>query len=160
MSLVIACSAGVLAALLLWHYCYLPFFSPLARIPGPFTYALTAWRLAYEGYKGDRSRTLQKLHSKYGPVVRVGPDEVSFSSTSALRAIYGAGSGFERTGFYRMFEIYGRPNMFSFSSVKAHGERKRISAHAYAKSGMLKGETAALIDKKVRMYLELLERNK
>lgn len=158
MSLVIAGSAAIIAAFFLWHYCYQLFFSPLARIPGPLIYALTGWWLAYEDYKGDRSRTLLKLHSKYGPIVRVGPDEVSFNSTSALRVIYGAGSGFERTGFYKMFDVAGRPNLFSFASGKAHGDRKRILAHAYAKSGMLKGDTAALIEKKVRMYLELLER--
>lgn len=158
MSLIVAGSIAIIAAFFLWHYCCQLFFSPLARIPGPLLYALTGWRLAYEDYKGDRSRTIYKLHSKYGSVVRVSPDEVSFNSTSALRVIYGAGSGFERTDFYRMFDVAGRPNLFSFTSGKAHGDRKRILAHAYAKSGMLKGDTAALIEKKVRMYLELIER--
>lgn len=158
MPFIIAGSAATIAAFLLWYYCYQLFFSPLARIPGPLTYKLTGWRLAYEDYKGDRSRTLLKLHNKYGPVVRVGPDEVSFNSTSALRVIYGAGSGFERTDFYKMFDVAGCPNLFSFASGKAHGDRKRILAHAYAKSGILKGDTAALIEKKVQQYLELLER--
>lgn len=88
----------------------------------------------------------------------MGPNEVSFNSTSALRTIYGAGSGFERTAFYDMFEAYGRKNMFSFTSVKEHGERKKLFAHAYAKSAVLKGESAAMIENKVMLYLELLER--
>lgn len=158
MSLIIAVAAITLVALVLNHYISLLFFTPIAKIPGPWTFSLTKWRLAYEDYKGTRSRTFCKLHERYGPVVRVSPDEVSFSSTTAVRAIYGAGSGFERTGFYQMFEVEERPNMFSFSSVKAHGDRKKLLAHAYAKSGMLKGTTAALVEGKVKKYLELLER--
>lgn len=115
-------------------------------------------RLAREDYNGTRTRKLNALHKQYGPVVRIGPNEVTFNSTSALRAIYGAGSGFERTEFYRMFEAYGRKNMFSFAGVKEHGERKKMFAHAYAKSVMLRGENAAMIERKVKLFLELLER--
>jgi hypothetical protein len=135
------------------------FYSPLARIPGPKSFALTKWRLAYEDYKGTRTRTIHSLHKVYGPVVRVGPNEVSFSSTAALRAIYGAGSGFERTSFYSMFQVYGRKNMFSFAAAKDHAARKKIISSAYAKSAMLKGPNAAVIEEKVRLYLKLLERD-
>lgn len=134
------------------------FFSPLSRIPGPKSFALTRAKLAYEDYRGTRTRTIHALHQKYGPVVRIGPDEVAFSSISAVRTIYGAGSGFERTAFYHMFEAYGRKNMFSFSAVKEHGERKKLFAHAYAKSAMLKGDNATMIERKVKLFLDLLER--
>jgi hypothetical protein len=158
MSLAIAASATFIVAVFLYNLCFSLFFSPLARIPGPKSFALTRLRLAYEDYKASRTRTINSLHREYGPVVRVGPNEVSFNSLTALRAIYGAGSGFERTGFYHMFEVYGRKNMFSFATVKEHGERKKLFAHAYAKSAILKGENSAMIGNKVRLYLELLER--
>lgn len=141
------------------HYLYTTLISsPLARIPGPKSFALTKLYLAREDYNGTRTRKLNTFHKQYGPVVRIGPNEVTFNSTSALRAIYGAGSGFERTEFYRMFEAYGRKNMFSFTGVKEHGERKKMFAHAYAKSVMLRGENAAMIEGKVKLFLELLER--
>jgi hypothetical protein len=57
-----------------------------------------------------------------------------------------------------MFSAYGRQNMFSFSSVKQHSDRKKLFAHAYAKSTMLKGETARMIETKVRGFMELLDR--
>jgi len=146
------------ATLSLYHVLARILLSPLARIPGPKAFALTKWRLAYEDYKGTRTRTLLALHRQYGPVVRVGPREVSFSSTSALRSIYGAGSGFERTQIYHMFEVYGRKNMFSFASVREHAERKKMLAHAYAKSVILKGDVAVMVENKVRLYIDLLER--
>lgn len=59
-----------------------------------------------------------------------------------------------------MFSAYGRQNMFSFSSVKRHGDRKKLFAHAYAKSTILKGETARTIETKARKFIELLERER
>lgn len=153
--------AGVLTlAIIVYQLCVSLWFSPLARIPGPKSFALTGFRLAYEDYKGTRTRTIQSLHAIYGSAVRIGPNEVSFNSLSAQRAIYGAGSGSERTSFYSMFEAYGRKNMFSFSTVKEHGERKKLFAHAYAKSAMIKGNTADMVQRKAKRYLDLLQQNR
>lgn len=94
--------------------------SPLRPVPGPKFFALTRWRLAYEDYRGTRTRCINNLHKQYGDVVRVGPNELSFNSLSALKSIYGAGSGFQRDKFYRMFDAYGRQVMFSFAFSVDH----------------------------------------
>ncbi|KAL4939692.1 cytochrome P450 [Aspergillus oleicola] len=78
--------------------------SPLSSIPGPRVFAITKWRLALEDYRGTRTRYMQILHEKYGAVVRIGPNEVSFNSLSALRTLYGAGTVFQRNDFYRILE--------------------------------------------------------
>src|SRR5208282_4172798 len=90
----------------------------LRPIPGPKLYRFSKWRLAIDDFCACRTRTIHLLHAEYGPVVRVGPSEVSFASLSVLRQIYGAGSGFERTDFYRMFDVYGRQNLFTFASAE------------------------------------------
>lgn len=158
MSITIAAVLAILVAFVVHHICQSLFFNPLAQVPGPKSFALTKWRLAFEDYKGTRTRKLHALHEEYGPAVRVGPNEVAFNSLSAMRVIYGAGSGFERTKFYHIFATYGRQNMFSFSSVKQHGERKKLVAHSYAKSSMLRGETASMIEAKVNKFMKLLGR--
>jgi len=132
-------------------------FSPLRAIPGPWSFAISKWRLAYEDWTGSRTRKIYLLHQKYGPVVRIAPNEVSFNSLSALRAIYGPGSGFERTSFYQMFDVYGRKNLFTFHSVYDHAERKKILAHAYSKSVLLKGGPARLVEAKAQKYLRLIK---
>ncbi|CAK7234810.1 hypothetical protein SBRCBS47491_009075 [Sporothrix bragantina] len=152
---ILAATAGVV--ILVFKAIYSVFFSPLARIPGPKMYALTSWRLAYDDWVGERTRKMYKLHMKYGTAVRVGPNEVSFSSLAALRTIYGAGSGFERTSFYRMFEVYGRKNMFTFGPGRDHAARKKMVANSYAKSSMLKGDIATLIEDKARQYVDFIE---
>jgi hypothetical protein len=144
--------------LVIHRFVYVPFLSgPLSRIPGPKTYAASKWRLALEDWKGTRTRTINKLHSAYGSAVRIGPNEVAFNGLSALRTIYGAGSGFERTPFYDMFDAYGKKNLFTFYSPKDHGDRKKLVAHAYSKSLMLHGSVAEMIENKVYNYLLLLK---
>nr|UYD62321.1 cytochrome P450 [Leptographium qinlingense (nom. inval.)] len=150
---------GILAYVV-YECIYYPLWaSPLARIPGPRLFALSKWRLALQDWRGTRTLCIRDLHARYGPVVRIGPREVSFASLSALRTIYGAGSGFERTSFYRMFEVYGHPNLFTYPSVRQHAQRKKLLAHAYAKSTVLRADGLAhdLIARNVRSYLAILE---
>ena len=147
--------APALVVILFFGWIISPLFK-LSGIPGSKTYAVTQWRLAYDEWKGIRTRTIHQLHQKYGPVVRVGPNEISFNSLSALKTIYGAGSGFERTSFYRMFDAYGHQNLFTFGSTKAHGERKKLLNHAYSKSSILK-MSAPAIEEKAWEYMRLLE---
>lgn len=150
--------ASTAVFLILFHRLVLnPFFiDALGRIPGPKLYAFTKWRLARDDW-GRRTRTINNLHKQYGPVVRIGPNEVHFNSVTALRTIYGAGSGFERTSFYSMFDAYGRRNLFTFFGVMDHAKRKRLLAHTYSKSAILKGHSAKIIEDKIRDFLYLLE---
>ncbi|CAN8096441.1 unnamed protein product [Discula destructiva] len=131
--------------------------SPLSRIPGPKSFAITRWRLAYEDWKGASTRTINQLHQTYGPAVRIGPSTVSFNSLTALRTIYGPGSQYGRTSFYSMFDVYGRPNLFTFYSTAEHGQRKKLLSHAYSKSVILKEPITKLVEEKVKKYMQLIE---
>lgn len=130
----------------------------LRRIPGPQLYRLTRWRLAYDAYQAKMVFSINQLHQKYGPVVRISSNEVSFNSLTALRTIYGAGSGFERTRFYSMFDVYGTKNLFTFGPVKDHRERKKLLSHIYSNQNILAPSSSSLIQGKVVAYLRLLER--
>ncbi|POS69238.1 hypothetical protein DHEL01_v212369 [Diaporthe helianthi] len=131
--------------------------SPLRRVPGPISFAITKWGLAYEDWRGRRTRTIAQLHSRYGPAVRLGPNEVSFNSLGALKTIYGPGSRFGRTRFYRMFEVYGEQNLFTFHSSEEHGARKKLLSHAYSKSAILQDKTTKSIEEMARRYVELID---
>jgi hypothetical protein len=154
--------AGVLATTLIAFYRILvhPFASssPLSKTPGPPLYAITKWRLAFDEWQGKRTQKIHQLHRRYGPVVRIGPNEVHFNTPTALRTIYGAGSGFGRTDFYRMFDVYGKQNVFTFGPSHLHAERKKLLAHAYSKSSTIRGPVAAEIEAKVADYVRLIER--
>lgn len=66
------------------------FFHPLKHIPGPFW--ATSSRIAYCQHliNGTIADYVMELHARYGEVVRVAPDEVSFTSgETAWQDIYG-----------------------------------------------------------------------
>lgn len=66
---------------------YQRFCHPLARYPGHFWASITdLWSLSLS-VKGDWPSRLQALHAKYGPVVRIAPNEVAIDKPEAIAAI-------------------------------------------------------------------------
>ncbi|KAH8846755.1 hypothetical protein MCOR27_004299 [Pyricularia oryzae] len=90
---------------------------PLAKVPGPKLYA-ASWfpRLWRQHHKGRHHTDLVQLHEKYGPIVRVGPDEVSNSSAAAWDAIGGGSQQFMRD-----------PHFFIVSQLQTTGSKSFIS---------------------------------
>ena len=83
--------------------------SPLRRLPGPNISLFTSLVLKWKELKAQRTLYVHALHEKYGPVVRLSPNEVSFTSWPALKEIYcSGGSGYDKSDFYDLFKIYGR----------------------------------------------------
>lgn len=86
-------STAILLAVLLilpvcWSVAYRRFFHGLAAVPGPRLAAVTGLWYAYQVRRGQMLHLAQTLHKQYGPVVRVGPDELWFDSTEAFKLIY------------------------------------------------------------------------
>ncbi|RDL35462.1 uncharacterized protein BP5553_07393 [Venustampulla echinocandica] len=67
---------------------YRLYIHPLSKHPGPRLWALTRIPMAYNGYTGYLPYRIAELHDKYGPIVRLAPDEVSFITASAWGDIY------------------------------------------------------------------------
>ena len=83
--------------------------SPLNKIPGPALAKYTSWILKWHEFHANRTRYIHALHLRYGPVVRIAPNEVAFASQGAVKEIYcSAGSGYDKTEFYDLFKVYGR----------------------------------------------------
>jgi hypothetical protein len=55
------------------------FFGPLSKIPGPRLWAVSRLPRMYMEWQGEEAAGVDALHKKYGPVVRLAPDEVSFA---------------------------------------------------------------------------------
>lgn len=83
--------------------------SPLRKLPGPTYSIFTSVVLKWHEFHTNRTRYIHRLHQKYGPVVRIGPNEAAFASQTAVKEIYGSGgSGYDKTEFYDLFKVYGR----------------------------------------------------
>jgi hypothetical protein len=76
------------------------YFSPLSKYPGPFFASITRLWKVISTARGHTEHDHIALHRKYGPVVRIAPEELSFASPQAGRDILTAGKGFHKTDFY------------------------------------------------------------
>jgi len=80
---------------------------------------------------GYRGRTVDALHRKYGPVVRLAPNELSFSALPCIKAIYGVGSSCIKSPAY---DNFGRIGMFQMQDPERHRQRQKRIAHIFAPS--------------------------
>ncbi|KAF1980466.1 cytochrome P450 [Bimuria novae-zelandiae CBS 107.79] len=71
---------------------YRLFFHPLSKFPGPKSHAISHIPVVLSTWKGEVHKTVALLHSQYGSVVRIAPNEVSFTDPNAWKDIYGHGS--------------------------------------------------------------------
>ncbi|KAI0868045.1 putative benzoate 4-monooxygenase cytochrome P450 [Hypoxylon argillaceum] len=80
----------------------------LRHIPGPFPACITNFqRMSWIGTKRAHL-ILQDVHTKYGEVVRIGPNMVSFSNPEAIPTVYPTRAGFPKADFYATLRPYTR----------------------------------------------------
>ncbi|KAJ5543419.1 hypothetical protein N7535_005846 [Penicillium sp. DV-2018c] len=111
------------------------FISPLCKIPNahwsvPFSPAWMLWRR----FTSRNNRTIQAAHEKLGPIVRLGPSEISINCVDGgIKSVYTG--GFEKHDWYpRVFASFGTVSMFTMTGSKAHSIRKRMLSNIYSKS--------------------------
>ncbi|TFK27311.1 cytochrome P450 [Coprinopsis marcescibilis] len=64
-------------------------FHPLAKHPGPLMCKVTKLWTTWIAYKGHSHRYFKELHDIYGPIVRVGPNELSIVEKDAIPPVLG-----------------------------------------------------------------------
>ncbi|KAL4964544.1 cytochrome P450 [Aspergillus stella-maris] len=131
-----------LSATLLFPLCLYKFVirayltTPLSKCGIPnahFTAPLSHWWMDGVRKSGSETVTIQTLHARHGPVVRLSPDEISVHSLHGLRVIYTG--AFEKHSAYRdLFVNYHTDNLVGMIGNKEHGAQKRMLARVYAKS--------------------------
>ncbi|KAI1330519.1 cytochrome P450 [Xylariaceae sp. FL0255] len=151
-------AASALAFLGLYFWLCFPF--ALRALPGPRASLITSWILKYHEFRARRTTYVHSLHLKYGPVVRIAPNEVSFASQEGIKEIYGSGgSGYDKTEFYDLFKVFGRRTMFSTLNKEDHAKRKRILADRYANSNVMKPNCISGISERSRRFIERCSRS-
>jgi hypothetical protein len=101
-----------------------------------------------------------KLHEKYGPVVRIAPNELSFNTAASWKDIYGYRIGHKplcKSSFYdgsAFVESMGVRSLVNTRDPKDHGRMRRYLSNAFSEKSMREQET--LIAKEVDMFVEQL----
>ncbi|RAL02994.1 benzoate 4-monooxygenase cytochrome p450 [Aspergillus ibericus CBS 121593] len=115
---------AVVVARLIYTY----FLSPLASIPNAGILAPISrlhWEFPTE-FQGKLTLELPKLHKKLGPLVRIGPNQVSFYSLEVYKTVHAPNSPFVKDPrVYSQFVQDGHPALFSITDPKEHAQRRR-----------------------------------
>ena len=129
--------------------------SPIANIPGPTYSVFTSLFLKYKEFARKRRIYIHELHQRYGPVVRLGPNEISFATADAVKEIYqSGGSGYDRTELYDLFKQFGARTLFSTPQKAGHSQRKRILADKYANTNIMRSEHLEGLKDRAQAFLQ------
>ncbi|KAK5658970.1 hypothetical protein OQA88_1788 [Cercophora sp. LCS_1] len=124
-------------------------FHPLARFPGP---RIAAASYLYEAYYdwilvGRYTRRIKEMHERYGPIVRINPDELHCADPYFVDEIY-TGPGRVRDKWYHQLNTgaVGPVAVTGFSTVnhELHRIRKGAFSRFFSRTQMLKLESEVL----------------
>lgn len=70
--------------------------------------------------KGTQPKYVHSLFARYGPVVRLGPNQVAFSDVAALQQIYSSQNSFVKSSLYEMVAESPVPNALYTEEIDVH----------------------------------------
>ncbi|KAI5919198.1 cytochrome P450 [Camillea tinctor] len=123
---------------------------PLAHIPGPWYARWTGLVAALNALRGRKPGYIETLHRKYGPVVRVAPGEVDFSSPEAAQEIHRIKNGFRKANWYRNLTPM-LTNIVNLVDIEAHRRLRRLLSAPLSETGLK--SFMSQIDRKVDMAM-------
>lgn len=133
-------------------YCFVIrplYFSPLSKILNAhWSSPISSIWITFIRYRRVENRTLHALHHKYGPILRLGPNELSINTIdNGVKTIYGG--NFEKGHWYTVFDSYGTACAFSMLGSKEHSAMKKTFAHTYSARELASSETLAKQSRKL-----------
>ncbi|KAI1409852.1 putative cytochrome P450 [Hypoxylon sp. FL1857] len=139
---------------------YNVYFHPLSRFPGPKLAACSNMLYSINFLGGRQPYKMLHLHRRYGPVVRVAPNELSFNTAQSFQDIYGFRAGhkpFVKSTFYEggSFAAKGVHSIVSERDPVVHGQMRRLLSHAFSNSSLLEQE--ALVTESVDQFVRRMK---
>ncbi|KAH7115075.1 cytochrome P450 [Dendryphion nanum] len=136
------------------------YFSPLSKFPGPKLAAVTHWYEFYFDYwkNGKYLFEIEKMHRKYGPIIRVNPDELSIHDPEFYNELYVTESK-RRTNAYEIFckgiDFDGAHLLTTDHNL--HRLRRKPLEPFFSRAGVqrlqpLLGEVAAKLETRIRQH--------
>ncbi|KAF9894168.1 hypothetical protein FE257_009141 [Aspergillus nanangensis] len=134
-------------------YAYLYLLHPLARYPGPPLAAVSELWYASAWTSGLWNEKIQEAHRRYGDVVRIAPNELSFATAQAFRDIYGVPSK-TRKLFPKSDRFYdnGHPNIAFVIDPDERARQHRIFAPQFRPSAVRTQEP--IVHRHVDLWLD------
>jgi cytochrome P450 len=125
---------------------------PLSKIPGPKIWVLSRIPYFRRITGGTWIHAVHALHERYGPIVRIGANEVSFIDPRAWQDIYGHHGGdknFPRNPVWYQPSLNGAHHILSAPDAD-HARIRRLLSHAFSDRALKSQEPL------IQVYFDLL----
>jgi cytochrome P450 len=147
----------ILSLALILHYLRRRYASPLLKYPGPLLASFSRLYQLLSVASGKTQLNMMALHAHYGPIVRIAPTELSFSSPEAARQLLSAGKGFHKTPFYGVFPPPENPDIFTETKEDVHARKKRVANPPYSMAAMQ--QLTPFIDDSIELLVSKLDQS-
>ncbi|KAF8472717.1 cytochrome P450 [Kalaharituber pfeilii] len=141
-----------------WRCFYNLYLHPLAKFPGPKLAAISPLWFSVAVLSGKQAEYHKEVHRKYGSIVRVAQNELSFTSPAAWKDIHSHHAGqatFIKAGFYHQDTKHlSRPNIVNEANIEKHAQIRRLLRHAFSAKALQEQET--IIDRYINLFVQRL----
>ncbi|KAG5953564.1 hypothetical protein E4U53_004783 [Claviceps sorghi] len=148
---------ALLLSLAVGRVVYALFLSPYKDIPGPKLCKITRYWAVYHDTWLRRAKKIQEWHRTYGDVVLVAPGEVSVSSASLTKEIYGSTGRHPKSHYFDNFMFYGERPIFCALGVKEHRQLLKRTFAFYQPTSIYQSATLQPISRNARKFVDLLK---
>ena len=138
-----AAALKAVASVLILYYItsalYSLFLHPLHTYPGPKLSAISRIPYWIANARGDSVRFMTRLHKTYGPVVRFGPNDLSYADGRAWKDIYVVQKGKKENPKELTFypaSANGVPSLFTQNDPSRHAVMRRVFAPAFSEKSL------------------------
>ncbi|KAL1967665.1 hypothetical protein VTN77DRAFT_2922 [Rasamsonia byssochlamydoides] len=142
------CFLGLGTAYLAALAIYRLYLSPLRKFPGPRLAAVSRLPFLWNSVNGNLIYWIRDLHERYGEVVRIAPDELSYSTGEAWKEIYHKPTQ-KDLRFYGKAHFKNIPDMVR-GGDEDHARFRRNFSHAFSDRALREQESL------IRQYVDLL----
>ncbi|KAF2682945.1 benzoate 4-monooxygenase cytochrome P450 [Lentithecium fluviatile CBS 122367] len=149
--------AACLATFVLYGF-YNAFFHPLRRYPGPLMWRAFRFPYVIAIHRGEIHRQLKQFHDKYGPVVRIAPNELSYADGAAWKDIYGNRPGhqpFPRNPTWFKNRSPDDPHSIMGFDEDVHARTRRAFANSFSEKSLR--DQAPVIEGYLDMFMNQMK---
>lgn len=108
---------------------------PLRHYPGPRLWAVSRLPYIQATVRGTIVKDINALHERYGEVVRIAPDELSFINPDAAKVIYQSKPELHKDSMHLPPFHNGTPGILA-ADEEHHRRYRRLLAYGFSDKGM------------------------
>lgn len=141
----------------LYQVIYNLFFHPLAHFSGPRSWSASRLPFIRSLISGTLVQDIEKLHRKYGPVLRIAPNEITFAKAEAWADIFSLRPGhlqFPKDPVWWARQPGQPESLISVPTIEGHARMRKLLSPGFTERALKTQEP--IVQKYVRLLIERL----